>query len=175
MTMEDEDERRVRIADLILRLRRTGITDQRVLGAIELVPRDVFVPAESRADAYAERALPIDCGQTISAPLIVGMMTGARPRRPRPRARDRHRHRLPGGDPVEALPAGLHDRDPCRAAPAGHRAVQPAGPQQHHRDSGRRHARLAGIPAVRSHHRHRQAQARPRPNSSINSPHPVSW
>ncbi len=73
----DEDERRVRIADLILRLRRAGITDQRLLQAIESVPRDVFVPAESRADAYAERALPIDCGQTISAPLIVGMMTAA--------------------------------------------------------------------------------------------------
>jgi protein-L-isoaspartate(D-aspartate) O-methyltransferase len=77
MTTEDEDERRVRIADLILRLRRTGITDQHVLGAIESVPRDVFVPAESRAEAYAERALPIDCGQTISAPIIVGMMTAA--------------------------------------------------------------------------------------------------
>src|SRR5258707_11627210 len=75
--MEDEDERRVRIAELILRLRRTGITDQHLLSAIESVPRDVFVPAESRADAYAERALPIDCGQTISAPVIVGIMTAA--------------------------------------------------------------------------------------------------
>jgi protein-L-isoaspartate(D-aspartate) O-methyltransferase len=77
MATGDEDERRVRIADLILRFRRAGITDQHVLQAIESVPRDVFVPAESRADAYAERALPIDCGQTISAPLIVGMMTAA--------------------------------------------------------------------------------------------------
>jgi len=77
MATGDEDERRVRIADLILRFRRAGITDQAVLQAIESVPRDVFVPAESRADAYAERALPIDCGQTISAPLIVGMMTAA--------------------------------------------------------------------------------------------------
>jgi protein-L-isoaspartate(D-aspartate) O-methyltransferase len=77
MATGDEDERRVRIADLILRLRRAGITDQHVLQAIEAVPRDVFVPAESRADAYSERALPIDCGQTISAPLIVGMMTAA--------------------------------------------------------------------------------------------------
>jgi protein-L-isoaspartate(D-aspartate) O-methyltransferase len=74
---EEEDERRIRIADLILRLRRNGITDQHILGAIESVPRDVFVPAESRADAYAERALPIDCGQTISAPVIVGIMTTA--------------------------------------------------------------------------------------------------
>jgi protein-L-isoaspartate(D-aspartate) O-methyltransferase len=73
----DEDDRRTRIAGLILRLRRAGITDQRVLSAIESVPRDLFVPAESRDDAYAERALPIECGQTISAPVIVGMMTSA--------------------------------------------------------------------------------------------------
>jgi protein-L-isoaspartate(D-aspartate) O-methyltransferase len=71
------DDRRVRIADLLLRLRRMGITDQRVVAAIESVPRDLFVPAENRTDAYSERALPIDCGQTISAPVIVGMMTAA--------------------------------------------------------------------------------------------------
>jgi len=71
------DDKRIRIADLILRLRRVGITDQRVVSAIEAVPRETFVPAESHAEAYAERALPIDCGQTISAPVIVGMMTAA--------------------------------------------------------------------------------------------------
>jgi protein-L-isoaspartate(D-aspartate) O-methyltransferase len=71
------DDRRVRIAELILRLRRAGVTDQRVLSAIESIPRETFVPAESQAEAYAERALPIDCGQTISAPVIVGMMTAA--------------------------------------------------------------------------------------------------
>ena len=48
-----------------------------MVSAIESVPRDLFVPPESHNDAYAERALPIDCGQTISAPVIVGMMTGA--------------------------------------------------------------------------------------------------
>jgi protein-L-isoaspartate(D-aspartate) O-methyltransferase len=73
----DNDERRIRIADLILRLRRVGVTDTRVLSAIESIPRETFVPAESRAEAYSERALPIECGQTISAPGIVGMMTAA--------------------------------------------------------------------------------------------------
>ena len=73
----DIGDRRVRIADLILRLRRAGITDQRVVSAIEAVPRETFVPAESRGEAYAERALPIECGQTISAPVIVGIMTAA--------------------------------------------------------------------------------------------------
>jgi protein-L-isoaspartate(D-aspartate) O-methyltransferase len=80
-----EEERRIRIADLILRLRRAGITDRRIVAAIEAVPRDVFVPAEARADAYAERALPIDCGQTISAPVIVGTMTAALDVAPRDR------------------------------------------------------------------------------------------
>jgi protein-L-isoaspartate(D-aspartate) O-methyltransferase len=77
MTDERSEERRTEIADLILRLRRAGITDRRIVSAIESVPRDLFVPAESRAQAYSERALPIDCGQTISAPVIVGMMTAA--------------------------------------------------------------------------------------------------
>jgi protein-L-isoaspartate(D-aspartate) O-methyltransferase len=72
-----EDERRIEIAELLLRLRRTGITDRRVLGAIEAVPRDLFVPAESQQESYSERALPIECGQTISAPVIVGLMTAA--------------------------------------------------------------------------------------------------
>ncbi len=71
------DPKRVRIADLILRLRRVGVMDQRVVAAMEQVPRELFVPPESRAAAYSERPLPIDCGQTISAPVIVGMMTAA--------------------------------------------------------------------------------------------------
>jgi protein-L-isoaspartate(D-aspartate) O-methyltransferase len=71
------EERRIDIADLILRLRRVGVTDQRIVAAIEAVPRDLFVPPEAQGEAYAERALPIECGQTISAPVIVGMMTAA--------------------------------------------------------------------------------------------------
>jgi len=74
---ENLDKRRIEIADLVLRMRRAGITDQRVLSAIESVPRDVFLPANSLVEAYSERALPIECGQTISAPVIVGMMTAA--------------------------------------------------------------------------------------------------
>ena len=73
----DIDLKRIRIADLILRLRRAGVTDQRVVKAIESVPREMFVPPDGQDEAYAERALPIDCGQTISAPVIVGIMTAA--------------------------------------------------------------------------------------------------
>jgi protein-L-isoaspartate(D-aspartate) O-methyltransferase len=41
------------------------------------VPRERFVPVEIRREAFADRALPIDCGQTISQPYIVGLMTQA--------------------------------------------------------------------------------------------------
>jgi protein-L-isoaspartate(D-aspartate) O-methyltransferase len=75
---DDEDDRRVRLAGLILKLRQAGVTDQRVVAAIEATPRELFVPADLQHQAYApESALPIDCGQTISAPVIVGMMTAA--------------------------------------------------------------------------------------------------
>jgi protein-L-isoaspartate(D-aspartate) O-methyltransferase len=80
-----EDQRRVQIADLILRLRRAGVTDKRVVAALESVPRELFVPGEWRGDAYAERALPIECGQTISTPVIVGMMTAALAAQPQDR------------------------------------------------------------------------------------------
>jgi len=56
-------------------LRRRGIHDRQVLAAMAKVPRELFVVEESRADAYADRALPIDCQQTISQPYIVGLMT----------------------------------------------------------------------------------------------------
>jgi protein-L-isoaspartate(D-aspartate) O-methyltransferase len=83
--MEDEEARRVRLAELILRLRQAGIMEQRVLAAMEAVPRELFVPPEGQRDAYAERALPIDCGQSISAPVIVGLMTAALDLDPRDR------------------------------------------------------------------------------------------
>jgi protein-L-isoaspartate(D-aspartate) O-methyltransferase len=83
--MDEEEARRTRIAELILRLRRAGIMEQKVLAAMEAVPRDLFVAPDGRREAYAERALPIDCGQTISAPVIVGMMTAALDLDPRDR------------------------------------------------------------------------------------------
>lgn len=62
---------------LIMALRGQGITDQRVLGAIERTPRDVFVEEAFAPDAYENRALPIACGQTISQPYVVAYMTQA--------------------------------------------------------------------------------------------------
>src|SRR5215471_20699913 len=58
-----------------LTLRRRGISDQAVLRAMEEVPRDLFVEAADRDDAYRDSALPIACGQTISQPFVVAYMT----------------------------------------------------------------------------------------------------
>ena len=60
---------------LVMELRRQGITDTRVLGAIERVPREAFVPGAFRDRAYENVALPIGHGQTISQPAVVGYMT----------------------------------------------------------------------------------------------------
>jgi protein-L-isoaspartate(D-aspartate) O-methyltransferase len=58
-----------------LALRRRGISDQAVLRAMEEVPRENFVAPGFTDSAYADRALPIDCGQTISQPFVVAYMT----------------------------------------------------------------------------------------------------
>ena len=58
-------------------LRRREISDERVLGAMEAVPREVFVPESERRRAYADSALPIGEGQTISQPWIVAAICQA--------------------------------------------------------------------------------------------------
>jgi protein-L-isoaspartate(D-aspartate) O-methyltransferase len=58
-------------------LRARGIRDERVLAAMEKIPRQRFVPPSLAAEAYFDCALPIDCEQTISQPIIVAMMTEA--------------------------------------------------------------------------------------------------
>ena len=58
-----------------LNLRRRGISDQAVLRAMEEIPRDLFVEAADRANAYRDSALGIACGQTISQPFVVAYMT----------------------------------------------------------------------------------------------------
>jgi protein-L-isoaspartate(D-aspartate) O-methyltransferase len=58
-----------------LALRRRGISDQAVLRAMDQVPREHFVAPEFIESAYADHALPIACGQTISQPYVVAYMT----------------------------------------------------------------------------------------------------
>jgi protein-L-isoaspartate(D-aspartate) O-methyltransferase len=64
-------------AKLVLGLRSQGVSDPAVLNAIERTPRDLFVPELFQDRAWEDSALPITCGQTISQPFIVGLMTQA--------------------------------------------------------------------------------------------------
>jgi protein-L-isoaspartate(D-aspartate) O-methyltransferase len=72
-----EEAEETRRAKLILGLRSSGVTDAAVLKAIEDTPRQIFVPQLFQARAWEDSALPIACGQTISQPQIVGVMTQA--------------------------------------------------------------------------------------------------
>lgn len=58
-------------------LRSRGIHDSRVLAAMARIPRERFIGDSPRELAYADRALSIDCGQTISQPYIVALMSEA--------------------------------------------------------------------------------------------------
>ncbi len=58
-------------------LSRMGIHDERVLAAMACIPRELFIDEAQREQAYADRALPISMGQTISQPLMVATMTQA--------------------------------------------------------------------------------------------------
>jgi protein-L-isoaspartate(D-aspartate) O-methyltransferase len=73
-----DDER----MEFLLGLRRRGIADQAVLRAMDEVPRGQFVEPDFAGRAYADQALPICCGQTISQPYVVAYMSeqlGLRP------------------------------------------------------------------------------------------------
>jgi protein-L-isoaspartate(D-aspartate) O-methyltransferase len=65
-------DERTRMVDR--QLRRRGIDDERVLAAMENVPRELFAPLDVREEAYADAALPIGGGQTISQPYMVALI-----------------------------------------------------------------------------------------------------
>ena len=60
---------------LILELREAGISDTKILSAIEKIPREKFIPENFRNQAYDNLALPIGDNQTISQPFVVAKMT----------------------------------------------------------------------------------------------------
>jgi protein-L-isoaspartate(D-aspartate) O-methyltransferase len=68
------DESNARM-EFLLTLRRRGIMDQAVLRAMDEVPREHFVEQDFTEAAYADQALPIACGQTISQPYVVAYMS----------------------------------------------------------------------------------------------------
>jgi protein-L-isoaspartate(D-aspartate) O-methyltransferase len=85
MVKADEDTPETRHARLILALRSQGVTEPKVLHAIEKTPRELFTPDLFKERAWEDSALPIACGQTISQPFIVGLMTQALTMDPRTR------------------------------------------------------------------------------------------
>jgi protein-L-isoaspartate(D-aspartate) O-methyltransferase len=73
MTLSRTDQ----IKQLLQEINRSGVRNRRVLSAIAAVPREEFVRETSVHQAWENRALPIEEGQTISQPLIVGLMSQA--------------------------------------------------------------------------------------------------
>lgn len=59
------------LIDLVMVLRRSGISDARILEAFETTPRRYFVEAQYYSEAYDNRSLPLPCGQTLPPPLTL--------------------------------------------------------------------------------------------------------
>jgi len=74
--MMDEDAA-TRQMQFLFQLRSKGVTDKRVLAAMERVDRGAFVRGHFATRAYDDMPLPISCGQTISQPSVVGLMSQA--------------------------------------------------------------------------------------------------
>jgi protein-L-isoaspartate(D-aspartate) O-methyltransferase len=75
MTGEPVDPAAARAAMVARQLRARGIADERVLTAMSIIPREAFLDDRQRDYAYADEALPIESGQTISQPYVVARMT----------------------------------------------------------------------------------------------------
>ena len=75
--MADDPYVELRHAMVDAQIRRRGIADERLLSAMERVPRHEFVPPQYKTKAYEDEPLPIGGGQTISQPYIVAAMTAA--------------------------------------------------------------------------------------------------
>lgn len=71
----DISEERMKKLRMIMGLRNHGISTPKILKTMELVPRESFIAPSFAARAYEDRALPIECGQTISQPYIVAYMS----------------------------------------------------------------------------------------------------
>ena len=72
--MDSSEHRRMQ---LMLSLRRSGVTDRKILGVMENLDREVFLPEAFKTRSFEDTALPIGHHQTISQPSVVGLMTQA--------------------------------------------------------------------------------------------------
>ena len=75
--MSGEGGRDPRAMQLVLELRQNGITDDKLIGVMERLPRELFVPQAFQPRAYENLALPIGYHQTVSQPHVVALMTQA--------------------------------------------------------------------------------------------------
>ncbi|WP_299200545.1 protein-L-isoaspartate(D-aspartate) O-methyltransferase [uncultured Tateyamaria sp.] len=75
--MSEDTDLATRKMQFLYALRSKGVTDKRVLGAMEEIDRGPFVRGLFSERAYEDMPLPIACGQTISQPSVVGLMTQA--------------------------------------------------------------------------------------------------
>ncbi len=75
--MNDEHDIAERKMQFLFALRSRGVTDARVLTAMEKIDRGMFIRGTFADRAYEDMPLPIACGQTISQPSVVGLMTQA--------------------------------------------------------------------------------------------------
>ncbi|MCP5038819.1 MAG: protein-L-isoaspartate(D-aspartate) O-methyltransferase [Rhodobacteraceae bacterium] len=77
MTGSDVGSEAERKMQFLFALRKRGVTNARVLNAMEKIDRGVFLRGLFAGRAYEDMPLPIACGQTISQPSVVGLMTQA--------------------------------------------------------------------------------------------------
>ncbi len=98
---------RSRLEMIKQQLQGRGIRDKRVLAAMAKVPRELFVPEDEKFEAYADRALSLDCGQTISSAVHRGFDDGSPgTHRQRIGLGNRHRQRISSGNSLRACPIG---------------------------------------------------------------------
>jgi protein-L-isoaspartate(D-aspartate) O-methyltransferase len=72
--MTEQNYQAMRRAMVESQLRTTGVNDPRVLAAMAAVPREAFVPAERRALAYADAAIPLGSGRALNPPMALGLL-----------------------------------------------------------------------------------------------------
>lgn len=72
--MDAAASERMRHAMVASQLRTNAVSDQRVLVAMNTLPREAFVPAEARAIAYRDTALPVAGGRAINLPMVTGRL-----------------------------------------------------------------------------------------------------
>jgi 5'-nucleotidase len=148
MTGDDEATRKMQF---LFQLRQKGVTDTRVLQAMEKIDRGAFVKGHFADRAYEDMPLPISCGQTISQPSVVGLMTQALDVQPRDKVLE-----IGTGSGYQAavlsqLARRVYTIDRHRSLTREAEVFHADGPFQHHRADRRWQFRPARSGTLRPH------------------------